>query len=453
MPSLKAKSKPLQPATIISLSFLALIIIGTVLLMMPFSSASHRFTDPVTALFTATSATCVTGLITVDTGTYWSTIGQLVVLIMIQIGGLGLVTFASFFNFLLRKKLELHSMQVASESVNTSGFSDVKQLVRSVVKISFLCELAGMLLLIPSFTVKYGLKGVYIAFYLSVTAFCNAGFDVMGMVEQPFSSLTTMSGDAGVMLVIPLLIIAGGLGFYVWTDIISFRAKKRLALQSKLVVLTTLIFIALGTVLTMIFEWSNPATLAGKSFIGKLANSFFQSVTLRTAGFNTIDIASTTPLSKMLGIFLMFVGVAPGSTGGGIKLTTLAIVMMTVFSVITNKSDTIIMGRRIDKELVYKALSIMFIMISVIIVISIILSFNIPQASGLDVTYEVTSAISTTGLSTGVTAMCGRFEKILLCIAMFIGRVGPIGLAISLSVRGTHQNKNEVYPEGKLMVG
>ena len=191
----KQKNKQTNPAAVISISFLAIIIVGALLLMLPFSSAANEFTDPLTAFFTATSATCVTGLVVKDTGTYWSTIGQIIILLMIQLGGLGLVTFTSFFNFLLRKKPELHTIQVASESVNTSGFYDVKHMVRSVLAISFICEIVGALLLSISYIPKFGAKGIYIAVFLSITAFCNAGFDVMGMVAEPFSSITSLSHD------------------------------------------------------------------------------------------------------------------------------------------------------------------------------------------------------------------------------------------------------------------
>ena len=453
MPFLKKKNKAMQPATIIVLSFLAVIAVGTLLLSLPISSTGNHFTNPLVSLFTATSATCVTGLIVVDTGSYWNTFGQIVILIMIQIGGLGLVTFTSFFNFMLRKKLELRSMQVASESVNSSGFNDVKSLVKSVIKISFICEFAGALLLMCAFVPKYGVFGIYVSFYLGITSFCNAGFDVMGMVEQPFSSMVTMADNPFVMIVIPLLIIAGGLGFFVWQDIIQYRKKKRLALQSKLVIVSTIAMLLLGMIITLVLEWNNPDTLGGHDFLFKLSNSFFNSATLRTAGFNSIDIASLTPLSKIAAICLMFIGVAPGSTGGGIKITTFVIVIMTIISVLKNKPDTIIMGRRIDKDLVYKALSIMFIFATVIIGASIALSFANPQIDGIDAALEVTSAISTTGVTTGVTSVCKDGSLMLLCVIMFLGRVGPVSLALSLSISKQRYNKNEVYPEGKLMVG
>lgn len=453
MPYVKQKQKPVNSTAVISLSFLAVIILGTVLLMLPFSSASGNFTDPLTAFFTSVSATCVTGLVLVDTGSYWSTFGQLVILSMIQIGGLGLVTLVSFFYFILGRKMGLHSIQMASESVNSNGFADVKQIVKKIITISFACELAGALLLMISYVPKFGAKGVYLSFYLSVTAFCNAGFDVTGMTAEPFSSLTTLSSDPVTLLVIPLLIISGGLGFVVWNEIIQYKNTRKFSFQAKLVLGSTVFLIISGTLLTMITEWNNPSTLEGQSFFYKLGNSFFSSVTLRTAGFNTIDTASITPLSKILSIFYMFIGVAPGSTGGGIKITTFVIVVMTVISVMTNKSDTVILERRIEKSLVYKAISILFIFSIIILISSIIITFTNDGISGLDAAYEVTSAISTTGLSVGVTSKCNNFSLLLLCLIMFIGRVGPVSFALSLTIRDPKKGRREAYPEGRLMVG
>lgn len=453
MPSVKNKSNKLQPTTIIFLSFIAVILVGAFLLVMPFSSAERVFTHPVDALFTAASATCVTGLVVADTGSYWSIFGQIVILVMIQIGGLGLVTVTSFFSFALRKKHELRSMQVASESVNTSGFNDVKSIVRSVIRITFICEFAGALALMGAFVPKYGVKGIYISAYLAVTAFCNAGFDVMGMVEEPFSSLTTMSADPIVMIVIPLLIIAGGLGFYVWMEIVGYRQRRRLSLQSKLILMVTAALIVTGMLFTLILEWNNPATLGGRSIIYKIANGFFNSVTLRTAGFNTIDTANMTPLMKIVSICYMFIGVAPGSTGGGVKITSFAVIIMTIVSVLRSKPDTIIMGRKIEKDMVYKSLTIIFIFIMLILAASITICYATDGAEGLDTAFEVTSAISTTGLSTGVTGLCGKGSLLLLSLIMLIGRVGPITFAIAFSTGKGKSSRNEVYPEGKLMIG
>lgn len=453
MPVVKSKTKTPKPASMIVMSFALVVAIGSLLLTLPISSADGGFTSPLTAVFTATSATCVTGLTVVDTGSYWSVFGQIIILLMIQIGGLGFVTLVSFFNFLIRKKMELRSIQVASESVNSTGFSDAKLLVKYVIKISAACEAVGALLLMTVFVPEYGAYGVYISVFLAISAFCNAGFDIMGHVSEPFCSLTSLNTNPVVMTVIPLLIIAGGLGFFVWMDIVGYRHKKRLSLQSKIVLLFTLILIVTGMFITLTTEWDNSGTIGDMSFGGKLANSFFYSVTLRTAGFNTFDNESMRSITKLFSVFYMFIGAAPGSTAGGIKVTTFAIVIMTVVSVIKNKSDTIIMGRRIDKESVYKSLSIIVLAALVASASAIVIFYTNTGMSGIDVAYETVSAIATTGLSVGVSAASGVVSRIILCISMFIGRVGPVSFAISLSVNHDKRSKNEVYPEGKMMVG
>jgi trk system potassium uptake protein TrkH len=261
MPVIKAKSKGLDPTKTIVLSFLLVILAGTFLLTMPFSSKAGQFTNPVTALFTATSATCVTGLVIEDTGTYWNVFGQLVILIMIQIGGLGLVTLTSFFNFAIGRKLELRSIQMASESINLSGFSDVKNIIKSIIKICAIFEISGAVLLMCAFVPKYGLKGIYISIFISISAFCNGGFDVIGSVEQPFVSLMPFYNNPIIMTVVPLLIICGGLGFVVWHDVWNYRKTKKLVLQSQLVLTTTAVLIVLGTLMFLFSEWDNPATL------------------------------------------------------------------------------------------------------------------------------------------------------------------------------------------------
>ena len=304
-----------------------------------------------------------------------------------------------------------------------------------------------------SYVPKFGAKGIYIAVYLSIAAFCNAGFDIMGMVAEPFSSVTTLSHDPITVIVIPILIIAGGLGFLVWTNLIEFRKKKKLEFQSKLVLISTAILIGAGMLATLITEWNNPHTLGGESFLYKLGNSFFQSATLRTAGFNSIDIEGMSPMMKVFSILFMFIGAASGSTGGGIKLTTMAIIIMTILSVLSGRTDTIAMGRKIEHEVVYKALTVAMIFAFLIIVSSLAVYNLNPNVSGLDAAYEVTSAISTSGLSTGVTAKCNVISKVILIIIMFIGRVGPVSLALGISMNTKRSGKNEICPVGKVMVG
>lgn len=453
MPYIKPKKKMPNSTAVISLSFLAVIILGTILLMMPFSSASGKFTDPLTAFFTAVSATCVTGMVTVDTGSYWSIFGQLVILAMIQVGGLGLVTLVSFFNFIMGKKMELRSMHLASASVNSSGIGNVKKIIKLTVGVSLICELIGTLLLMISYVPKFGLKGAYISFYLSVTAFCNSGFDVMGMVAEPFSGLTSLSHDPVTLIVIPLLVIAGGQGFFAWYDIVEYKNRRKLSFQTKLVLICSAVLTASGMLTTLILEWNNPATLGGKSFIYKLANSFFSATALRSSGFNTLDTASLTPLSKLIDPVYMIIGAAPCSTGGGIKITTAVIVFMTVVCVFRNMDDTIIAGRKIKRSLVYEAFSIMFVLVVVLIICSVTMAFNVEGISGTEAFFETASAMTTTGLSTGVIAKCNVIQRLMFNVLMFIGRVGPVSLALSLSMTENKNSRNEVYPEGRLMVG
>ena len=454
MPILQQKQKSPKPARTIVLSFLLVILAGTLLLTLPLSSKSGSFTNPLDAFFTATSATCVTGLIVYDTYTHWNIFGQLVILLMIQIGGLGLVTFTSFFNFLIGKKLGLRSMQVASESVSTQGFSDVKQLIKNVVKFSLAFEGAGALLLMIPFVSEQGAKGIYTAIFLSVSAFCNAGFDILGYNGQ-FSSLVTYAGNPLVILPISMLITAGGLGFVVWSDLLQYRKTKHLILQTKIVLIVSAALIALGTLAVLICEGGNPSTMAGMSFGQKLIRSFFQSVTFRTAGFNSISIADMSPLTKMFALLFMFVGAAPNSTGGGIKVTTLAVVLFTVVSVMKSEPDTIIMGRKVEKFTVYKALVLIVISAAAVAVTSLML-FYLNTASGvtgIDAAFEAVSAFATVGVSSGVTEVANIPSRLLIACVMFMGRVGPVSLALSLSLDRDKKTKTQVIPEGKVIVG
>lgn len=451
----KIKSRSPQPARTIVLSFLGVILIGTILLMMPFSSQKFRFTPLIDCLFTATSATCVTGLVVYDTYTHWSPLGQGIILAMIQIGGLGLVTFTSFFNFAIGRKLGLRSMQLASESVNStwSGFGDVRKLVSSIIKTSVCFELAGALLLMISFIPRYGVKGIWISVFLAISAFCNAGFDILGM-EGPYSSLIHYTQDPVVMGTIMLLIICGGLGFIVWRDLYQYRTTKKLLLHTKVVLSATAILIVTGALLMLLLEWDNPATLGECSVPQKFVHALFQSITFRTAGFNTIDPAQMHSLTKICAILIMFIGAAPGSTGGGIKVTTFMVVVMTVVCVTKNHRDTIIMHRKIDKDVVYKSLSIIVLAALVVAITSCILVFtNAPLVEGIDSVFESVSAFATVGISSGPTAVANHFSRILLALTMFIGRVGPVSTALSLTLRHANSPKNEIIPEGKIIVG
>lgn len=484
-----------NPTRIIVSSFAVLIFIGAFLLTLPMSSRSGQGLDLVSALFTATSATCVTGLVVVDTYSHFTMFGQVVILCLIQMGGLGLVAFATFFNLAIRKRVGFKTLYLAQES--TSGYSmyNTKQLIKLIFSFTFSIEILGALLLMIVFVPELGAHGIFVSIFLSVSAYCNAGFDVLGFKEE-FSSLTHYYDNPFVLIVISILVISGGLGFIVWQDLIfveelerkkkvlatkkdkaneniqidkdgfktitqkykriRFRGKnEKLMLHTKIVLFTSSALLVVGTLLVLAFEWNNPLTIGDMSVGNKVLNSFFQSVTCRTAGFNTIDNASMVGITKLLTIILMLIGAAPGGTGGGIKVTTVYVLMKTIVCVMQGKDETIIDNRKVDKSVVYKALAVIGIALMVISFTTSIIYFTSHNDGitfrELDAVFESVSAFGTAGLSNGVTGVANTPSRIILMLTMFVGRVGPVSLALSLALRPL--NKSTVYPEAKIMVG
>ena len=442
------------PMRMIAISFALVIISGTFLLMLPISSNDGQPTNFLDCLFTATSSTCVTGLVVFDTYLKWSTFGKIVILLLIQIGGLGLITFTTFFNVAIGRKLGLRNMQLAQESLNSTTFFDVTHLVKAVVLISLAMELCGAAILCTTFVPKYGAEGIFISIFMSVSAFCNSGFDLLGM-EVEYVSLCNYNGSPVVIFTIGLLIIIGGLGFLVWKDIFTYRKTKILMLHTKIVLIMTITLILSGMFLFLILEWNNPDTLGGLPIADRFTAAFFQSVTLRTAGFNSVDVNSLHSLTKLGSIVLMFIGAAPGSTAGGVKVTTFAVIVMTVVSVIRGKDDTIILKRRVQKNVVYKALAVVSIALLVVCISSITIYFTNPDhadVTGMNALFESVSAFGTVGISSGVTAVANIPSKIILILTMFIGRVGPVSLALALAMRGKPP-KDVIVPDGKILVG
>lgn len=448
------RNSPSLPMRMIAVSFAAVILVGTLLLMLPVSSNDGQVTEFLDCLFTATSATCVTGLIVFDTYVKWSVFGKVVILMLIQIGGLGLITFTTFFNVAIGRKLGLRNMQLAQESLNTTTFFDVTQLVKAVVFISLAVEFCGAVILCTTFVPKYGLEGIFISIFMSISSFCNAGFDLLGM-EGEYSSLCNYNGNPVVMLTVTALIIIGGLGFLVWKDIYTYRKTKTLMLHTKIVLIMTGLLILFGMLMFLVIEWNNPATLGSLPVSERFTAAFFQSVTLRTAGFNSIDINSLHGLTKLGSIALMFIGAAPGSTAGGIKVTTFAVIVMTVISVIRGKGDTIILKRRVEKNVVYKSLAVVCIAVLAVFISSVIIYFTNQvhaEVNGVNALFESVSAFATVGVSTGVTGVANIPSKIILILTMFIGRVGPVSLALALALRGKPP-KDVIIPDGKILVG
>lgn len=445
----------LSPTRTITLSFAAVILCGTLLLMLPASSKQQIVTSFLDCLFTATSATCVTGLIVFDTYSHWSVFGQTVILCLIQVGGLGLVTLTVFFNIAIGRKLGLRGMHLAQESV-ASIDSDIQFLIKIVISTALIVELAGALVLMTVMIPIYGTEGIYISIFLSISAFCNAGFDILGR-ESPFASLTNYNSHPTVLITIGLLIIIGGIGFIVIHDIIAAHKNRRqLTLHTRIVLVVTSILILSGMLFTAVLEWNNPQTLGSlPSVEQKFLAAWFHSVSCRTAGFNSIAVENLYDITKILSSILMFIGAAPGSTGGGIKCTTAAVIFMTVYCVIRGDDDTTIFHRRVLKNAVYKSF-VVAILGGLAVVITtgcIVVTMQKTYAvTGVDALFESVSAFATVGLSAGVSAIANTLSKLLLIFCMYLGRLGPVTFFLALALR-PNANRKEVLPEGKIQIG
>ena len=442
------------PTRTITLSFAAVILVGTLLLMLPVSSRTGAFTPFLDCLFTATSSTCVTGLVVHDTYAYWSAFGQCVILALIQIGGLGLVTLTTFFNIAIGRKLGLRGMHLAQESVASTG-PDINQLMKVVMITALTVETAGALLLATVFVPEFGAEGIFISVFTSVSAFCNAGFDIFGRAE-PYVSLTGYVGNPIVVGTVGLLIIVGGIGFIVIHDLLQYRRTKKLLLHTRIVIVSTVSLILVGMAFTAVCEWNNPFTLGGLSGTGeRLGAAWFHSVSCRTAGFNVFPLEPMHDITKILSSLLMFVGAAPGSTGGGIKCTTFAVIFMTVYSVVRGDEDTVIFRRKVEKSAVYKSLAVMILGILAVTITAacIVATMSGTHAvTGVDALFESVSAFATVGLSAGISAVASTLSRMLLIFEMYIGRLGPVTFFLALAMRPT-ANRKEILPVGKIQIG
>lgn len=434
---------------LVALSFITLILAGTVLLMLPISvkSGSVTFSD---ALFTATSASCVTGLIMFDTFTKWTLFGQLVILCMIQIGGLGFITIMVILTKFIKKKLSLKDSLMLKESMGTIYKGDLKSLVNVVVTGTVLFEVLGAVILSTQFIPQMGFKnGLYTSVFLSVSAFCNAGFDVMGRIEAG-SSLMTVNNNPVILITISVLIIAGGIGFIIWDDICKKKGKfEKLSVHTKITLISTAALLLISSVLFAVFEWGN--TLDNMPAWQKILNAFFAGVTPRTAGFNSIPTGEMSAVSKMLTYGLMFIGGSSGSTAGGIKTATIAVLVLCAVSTLRNKKDIEIFNRRITGETIRKAAAIATINLFAIFVSSVIICLCQPSSTYSDILFECISAIGTVGMTTGLTPSLTAFPKIIIALMMFIGRVSS--LIFAFSIMFTNNNTTTKKPTGNILIG
>lgn len=430
---------------VIIVSFICMIMIGTLLLMLPISSVQGKMTSFSDAMFTAVSATCVTGLVVVDTATYWSLFGQAVILMLIQIGGMGVITIGLAIISASGKKIGLWQRSTMQESISAPQVGGIVKLTGFILKTALILELIGAVALTPVFCGDFGFaKGIWYSLFHSISAFCNAGFDLMG-VRSEFSSLTSYSGNGYLGTVIMLLIVIGGIGFLVWGDVAAHKFKlKRYSLQSKVVLLTSLILIVLPALYLFFYEYGN------LGFHDRVVNSFFQSVTTRTAGFNTTDLSAMDETSTAIMVILMLVGGSPGSTAGGMKTTTLAVLFLSAFTVFSRRNDVQCFKRRISDEAVRNAGAVLFMYL----VLFFLSGFIISRHEGLPLLtclFETGSAIGTVGLSLGITGKLSLLSRIILMMLMFFGRVG--GLTLIYAALPSADNINSRMPLEKISVG
>lgn len=433
----------------LAVGFALLILFGTFLLTLPAATRTGRSMDVLDALFTATSATCVTGLVVADTYQNWSVFGQLVIIMMIQIGGIGFITIGVYIAVILKKKIGLKQREAIHESVNTIQVAGVVRLTKKIIQGTFLVEAIGAVLLSFHFIPEEGLvKGIYYSVFHSISAFCNAGFDLMGKTV-PYSSFTAYEDNILINLVLMGLVIIGGIGFVVWDDV--FRNKwhfKKYLLHTKLVIWTTGVLIVGGTVLFLIFEWNN--LFADMTLKEKLLGALFSAVTPRTAGFNTVDTAALSHSSKLLTVILMFIGGSPGSTAGGIKTTTMMVMLLVAISTVKHTMGTNIFGRRLEEDTIKKA-STVFIINLFLAVTACLIILGVQDFSMEDVVFEVFSAIGTVGMSTGITRELNTVSKGVIILLMYCGRVGSLTFALTFAERKIAAPVQQ--PAEKIVVG
>jgi len=444
--SLLKKWDSLSPYRKLIFGFLVAIFIGVILLKMPFSLKENQNITVLDSLFTIVSAICVTGLSVVDISQVFTSTGQLIILFFIQLGGLGVMTVSIIVFLLVGKKMSFETRELLKEERNSNSNGGITNFIKNLLLTVSLIEILGASILAYGFSKYYPLKkSIFYGLFHSVSAFCNAGFSLFT------NSLEDFRYDNLISLTVSFLIILGGIGFVTVNSLFIIKKKKlkNLSLTSKFALLITFFLLTFGTMLFLVFEYNNSSTLKGMNFVDKILNSFFQSVTLRTAGFNTVPLENIKPATVFISYIFMFIGASPGSTGGGIKTTTFGILIFYAFGVLKRKEYVEVFKRRIDWELINKALAIVVISILYIAVIITIL-LSIENFSTDRVIYEVISAFSTTGLSMGITASLGIISKFLIIITMFIGRLGPMTVALAF----TNNKKSSVkYPKEDILIG
>lgn len=445
MPKKSNIKKRLSSFQVILLGFAGVILLGALLLMLPISSVERVITPFNEALFTSTSAVCVTGLVVKDTGSYWSAFGQAVIITLIQIGGLGVVTIAASFSMLAGRRISLMQRSTMQDAISAPKVGGIVKLTKFIITGTFIIEAVGAVSMMPVFCKNFGAKGIWMSVFHSVSAFCNAGFDILGTEGNQFCSLTPYTSNPVINITVMLLIVIGGIGFLTWDDICNNKFKiKKYSMQSKIILLTSLILILLPAIYFFIFDYSD------YSIGNRLLASLFQSVTTRTAGFNTTDLTKLTRPSQAIMIFLMLVGGSPGSTAGGLKTTTMAVLILNAFACFKRKENVCAFGRRIDDSVIKNAATIVMMYITLFFIggVSICTIEKLPLVASL---FETASAIGTVGLTLGITPKLSLASQLILIVLMYLGRVGSLTL-IYATLSGKKQI-NAKLPLEKITVG
>lgn len=445
MPKKSNIKKRLSSFQVILLGFAGVILLGALLLMLPISSAERVVTPFNEALFTSTSAVCVTGLIVKDTGSYWSAFGQAVIITLIQIGGLGVVTIAASFSMLAGRRISLMQRSTMQDAISAPKVGGIVKLTKFIITGTFIIEAVGAVSMMPVFCKSLGAKGIWMSVFHSISAFCNAGFDILGTEGNQFCSLTSYTSNPVINITVMLLIVIGGIGFLTWDDIYNNKFKiKKYRMQSKIILVTSLILILLPAIYFFFFDYSD------YSIGNRLLASLFQSVTTRTAGFNTTDLTKLTRPSQAIMIFLMLVGGSPGSTAGGLKTTTIAVLILNAFACFKRKENVCAFGRRIDDSVIKNAATIVMMYITLFFIggVAICTIEKLPLVASL---FETASAIGTVGLTLGITPKLSLASQIILIVLMYLGRVG--GLTLIYATLSGKKQINAKMPLDKITVG
>lgn len=449
------QKRKLNPAAQIVLGFLGLILIGTFLLCLPISAKDGNWFSFVDSFLTSTSSVCVTGLVVVDTAVHFSIFGQVVILLLIQCGGLGFIALTSLVFLILGKRITYGARITIQESLNQDKVQGVVKLIKNIIITVFIIEFIGFVCLAPSMISLYGWgDGFFKALFLSISAFCNAGFDNLGTVGAEFASISSFAQNTLILLPIMLLIVIGGIGFVVIFDIGKRFKGQKLVLATKIVLISTAVLIFGGALLFAAIEWKNPDTLGKMSAFDKIINAFFLSISPRTAGFSTVDITKLHPASIVITDILMFIGGSPGSTAGGVKTTTIFVLLLALFKSENNNGNISFRQKRISNKLIKKSTRVVFFAILFAIIGTVLICiFDGNTVTPTQAMFECISALSTVGLSLGVTPILSVGSKLTITILMFVGRVGALTLTLAIASRPNSAIKDIEYPDAKIMIG